>query len=321
MGLLRSQGFHPEVSLDGATGAAYVFAEKGRYSRFGVWVVHLSLFMILGGALLGRLYGMEGLINVPMDGGTFDYIFRKTVDGLPYRQPLGFTVRVDDFRLKKYLNGNPRSFESDLAVVEHPGTPQSRDLLHKTIFVGEPLVHGGWTFYQASYQAVPEKDEVKLDIQDLRTEKTWPFRISRDGLARLPDGVTFQAINYTQNFADLGPAVQLVRKEGEKTTSFIFQSYPDFDAANRGDRYGLRFRDFYRITLRVCRWHAIRAIRFGSVAASFSSWDWELLLHLASQALGQGLKGELILAGTAHKNQRHSKNSFRGSSPSLRSVL
>src|SRR3954451_15374335 len=51
---------------------ADIFAEKGRYSRFGVWVVHLSLLLILGGGIFGRLTAFEGTVNVPQGGGQAD---------------------------------------------------------------------------------------------------------------------------------------------------------------------------------------------------------------------------------------------------------
>ena len=52
-GLFRARGYKPEIfggdKVPGADPAAlYLFAERGRFSRFGVWTVHLSLFMILG---------------------------------------------------------------------------------------------------------------------------------------------------------------------------------------------------------------------------------------------------------------------------------
>src|SRR3954463_5154848 len=47
----------------------FLFAERGRYARFGVWVVHLSLLLILGGGVYGRLTAFEGTAQVPQNGG------------------------------------------------------------------------------------------------------------------------------------------------------------------------------------------------------------------------------------------------------------
>src|SRR5207237_4774295 len=46
---LRARKYRVRVAEDG------LFAEKGRYARFGVGVVHLWLVLILGGGTVGRL--------------------------------------------------------------------------------------------------------------------------------------------------------------------------------------------------------------------------------------------------------------------------
>jgi cytochrome c biogenesis protein len=310
-GLLRTRGYQPEVFRAEAAGvpddgSVYLFAEKGRYSRFGVWVVHLSLFTILGGALVGRLLGKEGIVNVPMDGGTFDYIFMKTADGVPYKEPLGFTVRIDDFRLKKYVNGNPRSFESDLTLLENPNTPLQTDGRKQTIYVGEPLEYRGWTIYQASYQAAPDKDRVNLLVKDLKTGTSKTVNLARDGKIEEPDGISYQVVNYTPSYQDLGPAVQLLRRDGRKESTFwVFQRYPDFDADNRGDRYGLAvtgLQPFFYSGLQVAKdpgypfWLVGCCILFCGLGIAFYTSHRRIWARAAPS-------GELLLAGVAHKNQ------------------
>jgi len=311
-GLFRARGYQPEIFPGegvpgGEAGAMYLFAERGRYSRFGVWTVHLSLFMILGGALVGRFTGEEGVINVPMDGGTFDYFFRKTPGGMAYKEPLGFTVRVDDFRLKKYVNGNPRSFESDLAVLGPKSgvSDKPTDVLKKTILVGEPLEYRGWTIYQASYQAVPERDQAKLHVLDKLTHKDFDLKLTRDRDLQL-GSVTLRAVNYTPNLSALGPAVKIERQEaGQKTSFWVLQKYPDFDTDNRGDRFGLRFdglESFYFTGLQVARdpgylwWLSGCCVLFLGLGIAFYTSHRRLWAKVSAD-------GKLTLAGVAHKNQ------------------
>ncbi|MHB1845100.1 MAG: cytochrome c biogenesis protein ResB [Deltaproteobacteria bacterium] len=307
-GLLRARGFEPEI-LRGEPGTpdegtAFVFAEKGRYSRFGVWIVHLSLFLILTGALVGRILGMEGVVNVPMDGGSFDFIFRKNSEGVTFRQPLGFTVRVDDFRLEKYLDGKPRSFESDLVVLG----PDGRELDKQTIKVGDPLEWGGWTFYQASYQAEPTKDRVSLTFKDLTGKGgTREVKLGRDGETDLPGGVRYKVLNYTERFAGLGPAVELARTspEGKETSFWVFQRYPGFDAENRGDTWGVDLTGlapYYFTGLQVARdpgyiaWLIGCCILFLGLGIAFYTSHRRLWARVRQN-------GEVVVAGAAHKNQ------------------
>ena len=317
-GLFRAHGYQPEIfggdKVPGADPkAVYLFAERGRYSRFGVWTVHLSLFMILGGALIGRIGSAEGIINVPMDGQTFDFIFRRTSAGATYREPLGFTVRVDGFRLKKYLNGSPRSFESDLAVVADPGTPQQHDVMKQTILVGEPLEYKGWTIYQASYQAAPERDRLKLHVLDKQTHETRDVELAKDGAVKLGD-VTLKAINFTTNLSQLGPAAQVERTEAGNSTKFwVLQNYPDFDTNNRPDRYGLRFDGtvpFYFTGLQVAKdpgylwWLGGCCVLFLGLGIAFYTSHRRLWAKVEPG-------GKLTLAGAAHKNQGAFEDLYR----------
>lgn len=78
-----------------------------------------------------------------------------SVHGVPYEihysdrtVPLGFTVRLDDFRVVHYPGGRqPRSFESDITITDAAtGASQQR-----RISMNHPVSYGGFTLYQSSY--------------------------------------------------------------------------------------------------------------------------------------------------------------------------
>ncbi|HEY6912058.1 MAG TPA: cytochrome c biogenesis protein ResB, partial [Myxococcales bacterium] len=73
---LRRRGYAVEVSE--RDGGSDVFAERGRNSRYGVWVVHLSLLVILGGGIVGRLTAFEGTALVSQDGGEVESFTLRT---------------------------------------------------------------------------------------------------------------------------------------------------------------------------------------------------------------------------------------------------
>src|SRR5438445_6264202 len=99
---LRERGYGARIAEGG------VFAEQGRYARFGVWVVHISLLLILGGGIFGRLTAFEGVAEVPQAGGQVDSFVERRPDGSQFRHKLvdaqgsPFLVRCDDFRLKEF---------------------------------------------------------------------------------------------------------------------------------------------------------------------------------------------------------------------------
>jgi len=63
--------------------------------------------------------------------------------------PLGFTLKLDRFRLGRYPGiQKPRSFESQVTIVD----PTSGRTQSRVVSMNSPTTHGGYTFYQSSYR-------------------------------------------------------------------------------------------------------------------------------------------------------------------------
>ncbi|MFN3870586.1 MAG: cytochrome c biogenesis protein ResB, partial [Aquificaceae bacterium] len=60
---LGSMGF--KVYMDKEEGRTYFYAEKGRYARLGVYVVHIGLLVIMAGALVDAIWGIRGTVIIP----------------------------------------------------------------------------------------------------------------------------------------------------------------------------------------------------------------------------------------------------------------
>lgn len=52
---LQSKGFKVYVEEEG--NKVYLYGEKGKYSRLGVYVVHIALLVIMAGGLIDGLFG------------------------------------------------------------------------------------------------------------------------------------------------------------------------------------------------------------------------------------------------------------------------
>ena len=57
--------------------AITLFSEKGRFSRLGVSITHLSILIILIGGIIGSLYGFKGYVNI-LEGETIDRILLRS---------------------------------------------------------------------------------------------------------------------------------------------------------------------------------------------------------------------------------------------------
>ncbi|MBC2745380.1 MAG: cytochrome c biogenesis protein ResB, partial [Desulfosarcina sp.] len=57
---------------------AVIYGEKGRLSRLGVYIVHLSVIFMLIGGLVGSFFGFEGFVNIPEGEATDTIRIRNT---------------------------------------------------------------------------------------------------------------------------------------------------------------------------------------------------------------------------------------------------
>ena len=314
-GKLRERGFKPEVN------GGNVFAEKGRYARFGVWVVHLSLLLILGGGIVGRLTAFEGVAEVPQGGGQVDGFIEKRPDGSQFKHKLldadgrPFFVKCDDFRLKEFEPGRPKSFESDLRVLEElPNGDAGRELARATITVNHPLKYAGLTFYQASYRQLEEGMKAKVKLFDKATKSERELLVGAGEKIEAAEGLTYQLVDYQEDFATLGPAVQVLREEqpGNRTSSFwVFGKSPAFDRDNREDRFSLTFdrlSPFYATGLQIARDPSTPVVYtgcfllFAGIAIAFYTSHKRIWARVH--------EGRVALGGAAHRNAEAFSHEF-----------
>jgi len=147
--VLKKYGFKCVVRKEDK--GVQLYAEKGRYSRLGVYVTHLSILLILSGAVIGMLFGFNASLNLP-EGISSGIAYKSS--GM--KIPLGFEIRCDNFNVSFYDNSDtPKSYKSLLAILEN-----GREVIKKVIDVNNPLHYKGITFYQASYGYSPGADSI-----------------------------------------------------------------------------------------------------------------------------------------------------------------
>ena len=147
--VLKKYGFRAAVSKEDK--AVQLYAEKGRYGRLGVYVTHLSILLILTGAVIGMVFGFNASINLP-EGSSSAVAYNRG----DMQIPLGFEIRCDNFNVSFYENSDtPKSYKSRLTILEN-----GREVMNKVIDVNNPLHYKGITFYQSSYGPVPNRDAI-----------------------------------------------------------------------------------------------------------------------------------------------------------------
>ncbi|TAL25679.1 MAG: cytochrome c biogenesis protein ResB [Nitrospirae bacterium] len=167
------------------------YSEKGNYTRLGVYITHLSILLILAGAIIGITFGFKGFLNLP-EGRTYSVAFApsgflskeeeaemeaiieklQTTEGNAQeaaRQfgvdekalkakmkrygiwPLGFSIRCDNFLVDFYKGSNMPKEYRSWLTVIQGG----KEVVKKSIVVNDPLTYAGVTFYQSSFGMVP----------------------------------------------------------------------------------------------------------------------------------------------------------------------
>lgn len=208
-----------------------LFAEKGRWTRLGVYVVHGSVLLLLAGGLIGSLFGYEGTMNIA-EGESGGVV---TLNGSRAKQPLDFELRCDAFAVSFYDTGAPKEYRSDLVVVE-----EGRDVLSRRIVVNDPLRYKGVSFYQATYGTVPP-ESASFIFTSKETGMSYPVEGRFGETIAIPEGLgSFAPLHFMNNYRfrghSLGATVfgVLTNKEGEQVRLALPVKAPRFDRMRGG---------------------------------------------------------------------------------------
>ncbi|MBP1599119.1 MAG: cytochrome c biosis protein ResB, partial [Acidobacteria bacterium] len=282
-------------------GKIHLYAEKGAFSRFGVYITHSSILIIFLGAMIGNVWGYKAYVNV-VEGSAVDKVWPR---GGKEPIPLGFSVRCDDFSVSFYEGSQrPKLFSSDLVVLEN-----GQEVLKKTIIVNDPLTYKGITFYQSSYG--PAGDAFfRFQVRERATGQVIEATARQGEHVPLPGGYSFAITNSTDSYDRFGPAVQMHvnTPDGRHGSPFIvLQNFPDFDAQRGGEFiFSLTgMEQGYYTGLQVAKdpgvwvvWLGCFLLVVGSCGAFFLSHR-RLWVTIQPLAKGVGVK----LGGSAHRNQ------------------
>ncbi|HEY5673831.1 MAG TPA: cytochrome c biogenesis protein ResB [Malonomonas sp.] len=281
-------------------GKLYLFAQKGIYSRFGAYMTHLSILVIMAGAIIGNVWGYKAYVNI-VEGTSTSQVWSRNGQ-VPI--DLGFTVRCDDFDVSYYANSRrPRDYNSDLVVIDN-----GQEVLHKRIEVNDPLTYKGITFYQSSYGSAGNPF-FQVKVTENATGNVMNMKASMGQPVNLPGGYAFAITDFTAE-GRFGPAarVNVSTPDGRRGTPFmVLKDFPEFDI-KRGGKFSFSLVDYKEpqfTGLQVAKdpgvevvWLGCLLMVFGSLTAFFFSHRriWVCLEE-------DGGKTKIQIAANAHRNQ------------------
>jgi len=288
-----------------------LFSEKGRFSRLGVYITHLSLLIILIGGILGSLYGFRGHVSI-LEGETVDQIFLHIKDE-EVPKPIGFSVRCDDFNITYYdLPGRKekhvKEYTSILTILDN-----GKEVLTKSIQVNHPLHYKGLAFYQSNYGAI---HDVTLGIQWRGKKEKTVFQVMEGNTGPIPNSNNLirvlKAEHQVHSFGE-GVQVVLFKPNQEPRPFWLLKAFPKFDE-QRKDEFILTFEEFTEkeyTGLQVTRdpgvwvvWIGCGLMIFGLIVSFFFSHQrvWVRISKVPG--------GEIVLAGSTNKNRMGFEKAF-----------
>jgi cytochrome c biogenesis protein len=212
----------------------YIYAEKWRWTRLGVYIVHLSVLLLLIGGLIGSIFGFEGFVNIP-EGETVNRVRLRNSDQLLM---LGFEIRCDDFNVSFYNTGTPKEFRSSLTILE-----EGQAVLQKDIIVNDPLRYKGINFFQSSYGQLPPQaqgvnlpQEITVSFTSKETGTTYKKKARIGQPIDIPENLGKFVIkelkkSYSFRGKDLGDTLMgvLTQSDGNDFEVALPLRFPSFD--------------------------------------------------------------------------------------------
>ena len=184
---------------------------NGKYFTNRKWsliVIHISLIIILGGALTTFLFGKEGQVHI-REGEKSNKMVMHTSKGMK-TEVLPFELELVDFRLNRYPGSHsPSSYESDLLVYFED------NVIEVSIFMNNVFDMKGYRFFQASY----DQDELGTILSVNRD--TAGRSVTYLGYTLLLIGFLFMFFMPNSRFRKLGKDLKEIR-EASKIITIVF---------------------------------------------------------------------------------------------------
>ena len=297
---LKTSGWKP--SQGEREGGTLLFAQKTPWVRFGVYIVHLSILVIFAGAIIGTLFGSKGSLMI-REGGQSSFYFER---GSDERVPLGFDLRVDDFSLTYYETGSPKEYRSELAVIEN-----GKEVLQKSIVVNDPLNYKGYTFYQASYQAV-EEYWITLQNQNTGARKIFQARSGQE-LKWQEAGITLGIVNLLQPDQWGRYRLKIWFSDGKGEPSVFWLDGETVVSVERLDGpYAFKSEQVFATGLQVAKDPGVWPVYIGCILMLLGLFVAFFLSHkrLWVYIYEEENKTRILLSGSSNKNKVGFENMF-----------
>ena len=303
-----------------------LFAERWRWTRLGVYVIHFSIILLLCGAVIGDIWGFKGAVSIP-EGDTVKTIDRSDGRGRNKKINLGFSIRCNSFDVSFYDTGQPKEFKSNLTIIDNNNKP----VLTRDVLVNHPLRYRGINIYQASYGIASAK-KVIFSIKSRESGMVYSRTMKPGQSIDLPEsGGKFIFDAFVQNYDfrghDLGATFvgRVIDKDKKMAMVAIPVRFSSFDRM-RGGKFAFsveKFKKKYYTGLQVNKdpgvWYVYSGFIFmilGSLITFFMSHQ-SICIEVIKK---DKLNNTVVISGKTNRNSQGMKLKTAGLAAKLRKL-
>jgi cytochrome c biogenesis protein len=142
-GILKK--LHYSISQSKSDSDMFFAGDKYRFSEFGTYAVHLSLFIFIFGILLGNISGFRN--------NTF-MVMENNIQDIGYNT--GLSIYLKSFTDDYWPDGTPKDYRSDIILYDN-----GLEVKSGSIRVNHPMIYNGIRFHQSFFGPA-----IKLKITD-----------------------------------------------------------------------------------------------------------------------------------------------------------
>lgn len=123
-----------------------LYADKGRLSRYGPYIIHIGLLIVAFAAFSKGLPGWDETRDVWIP------------DGQTVKVPdTDFAITNHKFTMDLYESGAPSRFVTDASIIQN-----GQEIKRAEIEVNKPVTFGDWEIYQASWREEPGTAHIQV---------------------------------------------------------------------------------------------------------------------------------------------------------------
>jgi len=281
-----------------------IFSEKWRWTRFGVYGVHLSVILLLVGGLIGSIFGFDGYVNIAEGESEKQIRIRNTEE----TETLDFEIRCEDFNVSFYDSGQPKEYRSSLTILE-----QGKPVKKKNIIVNDPLRYKGINIFQSSYGTIPS-NEVVLNFASTATGMVYEKKASIGEQIDIPEAMgKFVLMDYSSSSMFRGHRIgeaftgRLSPIGGKPVEILLPLRFPTFDKMRKGD-VAISVADYvprYYTGLQVTKDPGVWVVYAGFILMIIGCYITFFMSHqrLCIEVVKEGNKCRVMVSGRANKNK------------------